>query len=344
MFSENTEVWSDTSFSLPLQAQHTQTAVLLADAFVYSKLEALLPHWLRELPKFLFPQGEESKSLVYVEKAYGFLAQSGIDRNSTVYALGGGAVLDVAGFVCATFKRGISYVSIPTSLLAMVDAAHGGKTAINTSFGKNLIGSFHLPKHIFIHTEFLHSLDRRELISGHVEMYKHGLIRSIGHAYSVEMHAWDRIPSEQLISESIAIKKSFVVQDPKDNGIRNCLNFGHSIGHAIEAWSHTTNTPLLHGEAIALGIVAETYISQSLFGFHMHDAERIYVQLINYFRSLIHLPDNEILMKFLLQDKKNNAQHIRMALLKAAGEASFHIEVPRDLVLQALDFVKSTMC
>src|SRR5690606_4851713 len=184
------------------------------------------------------------------------------DRNSVMINLGGGVVTDMGGFAASTFKRGIDFIQMPTTLLAQVDASVGGKTGIDMDSVKNIIGTFTLPQAVFIHVGFLKTLDQRQLVSGYAEMVKHAFI--FDSDYYGQLKAFDvNHPSEAMIHRSVQIKNEVVTADPKEAGLRKILNFGHTIGHAIETWSlDNDGSPLLHGEAIAVGMICEAFLSR----------------------------------------------------------------------------------
>ena len=214
--------------------------------------------------------GEAHKNIETCLKVWGVLSEKGADRNSLIINLGGGVVTDLGGFVASTFMRGIPFINIPTSLLAMVDASVGGKNGVDLSHKKNQIGVINFPEIVIMDTAFLKTLPQEHLISGLAEMLKHGLIHS--------KEYWERIKDvdiskkkefEQLIWDSVEIKKEIVHKDPLEKDLRKTLNYGHTLGHAIESYflENTDKTNLLHGEAVAVGLILETYISMETFNF-----------------------------------------------------------------------------
>jgi len=221
---------------------------------------------LKNAELIVIEPGEKQKDIEIAIQLWQTLTEYHADRSSLLINFGGGVISDLGGFVASTFKRGIDFINIPTSLLAMVDASVGGKTGINLLHYKNQVGVFNQPQAIFIQTTFLSTLDRRQLVNGYAEMLKHGLIADVKH--------WDEliqiqdITAENIqasVEKSIHIKKDIVGQDPLEKGIRKSLNFGHTMGHIIESWSldHDKKS-LLHGEAIAIGIILESYLSRSI--------------------------------------------------------------------------------
>ena len=219
---------------------------------------------LQEAPVIQTAAGDTHKGLEYLAKIWERLSNEGATRHSLLVNLGGGMVTDMGGFAGATFKRGIRTINIPTTLMASVDAAVGGKTGINFNGLKNEIGSFYPPLCVFIDCEFLRTLDRDNILSGYAEMIKHGLISSMENYTSVMLYDIDTMNYSylnQLVEQSVAVKERIVEEDPKEQGIRKALNFGHTIGHAYESLSFIQERPILHGHAVAAGIVSELYLS-----------------------------------------------------------------------------------
>lgn len=265
---------------------------------------------------FTIPSGEIHKSRQTKEFLEDALFAHQFGKDSLIIAMGGGVVLDVAGFVAATFCRGIPLVLIPTTLLGMVDACLGGKTAINTPYGKNLIGSFCFPTHIIIDTDFLKSLSPKQLLNGTAEIIKYGLIRS--RALFEKLQAG--IDVKELIAECLLIKKEVVESDPYEKkGLRRVLNFGHTIGHALETLE---NYKIEHGEAIAIGMLIESYISMKL-QFLDHDEFNQIATLLNKmqfpFKLSRHYSLEEMLSAFS-KDKKALQTQSRFVVLKTIGE------------------------
>src|SRR5690606_38544696 len=208
------------------------------------------------------PAGEESKAIEIAVQVWETMSETQASRKSLMINLGGGMITDMGGFIASTFKRGIDLINIPTSLLAMVDASVGGKTGIDLNGIKNLIGTFAMPELTLIHPEFLQTLPEREFRSGLAEMLKHGLIHDKNHWLElIEIENFDFISIDYLIEKSVKIKQEIVEKDPFENGIRKILNFGHTIGHALESQLLQTENPLLHGEAISVGMMVESILS-----------------------------------------------------------------------------------
>lgn len=291
------------------------------------------------------PSGEAYKKIETVEKIWKELLSYHADRHSLVLNLGGGVIGDMGGFAASTYMRGIPFVQVPTTLLSMVDASVGGKTGINFGELKNLIGSFQQPERVFIDTTYLKSLSDREFASGFAEIIKHGLIADPQYFRQVsekKPRAYSAAELEEIIARSCYLKSLIVESDAQEAGPRKKLNFGHTIGHAIESLSHQTEKPLLHGEAIAVGMVAEAYISQQQGYLEPED-----VALIEESFERAGLPTRykaattAQLEEKMKHDKKNSQGRIKWTLLKAIGEADYNIEVGEQYIEAALEYIRT---
>ena len=228
--------------------------------------------------------GEENKSVESVSRIWMMLSKQGARRSSILVCVGGGVVTDLGGFAASTFKRGMRCINVPTTLLAQVDASLGGKTGFNFNGLKNEIGTFSIPEKVIIDPRFLNHLPVRERMSGFAEMIKHGLLSNreyLTRLLNLEHQEMTQEYMLELIRRSVTIKNEIVTRDPREQGLRKVLNFGHTIGHAIESLSITRGTPLLHGEAVALGLVAELYLSVNEKGF----PEEIYREVRNFVKQ-----------------------------------------------------------
>lgn len=284
--------------------------------------------------------GEQQKNLDGIQKVWKTLKDSGCDRESLVINLGGGVIGDIGGFAASTFMRGIDFLQIPTTLLAQVDSSIGGKVGINFLGIKNLIGIFQQPIAVIIDVNTLSTLPQREFISGFAEIIKHGLIADENYFKSVTAKKPQDFSQEELIEiieKSCQIKVLFVSQDEEESGRRKLLNFGHTIGHAVEALTQKTNHPLLHGEAISIGMIVEGKIS-NLVGL-LSDAE--YKQLN---QSIIQaglptevsgLEVNAILEK-IKSDKKNVKGETKFTLLRSIGKAIINQTVDESIIRKVL--------
>ncbi len=288
--------------------------------------------------------GEENKNIDYCIGVWHMLLDFGADRNSLLINLGGGVVTDMGGFAASTFKRGIDFVQIPTTLLSQVDASVGGKTGIDLGSVKNIVGTFTQPKAVFICSEFLATLDKAQLISGFAEVVKHGLIADKSYFQQIKSVDVANLPQE-VIYHSVEIKNHVVTTDPFEKGLRKTLNFGHTIGHAIETYSlKTDKKPLLHGEAIALGMICEGYLSHKYNALSGPELD----ELITFIRSVF--PDYpfskviyEEVIDYMKNDKKNLQGQIGFALLSEIGKCDYNIYLTEDQIIESLDFYNDLM-
>ena len=270
-------------------------------------------------PCHILPSGEHGKAMKEIEKIWQKMVDLNLDRKSLLITLGGGAISDAAGFAASTYKRGIKIINVPTTLLAMTDASHGGKTAINFAGLKNTIGSFAIPEAVIIEPNFLSTQSEKQRLNGLAEMLKHGLIASSRHWEML----WDypELNWEKAIHDSIAIKLKIAMADPSEQGPRKSLNFGHTFGHAIESlWSETNVKPLPHGYAIAAGMIMETYFSIKA-GLSQNEHDQIVRVLLAFYGklNLTKLPFDKIWKK-MLGDKKNEANTVMCTVLTAIGK------------------------
>lgn len=266
--------------------------------------------------------GEKHKSLDTCAHIWGEMMQLGLDRHSLLLNLGGGVIGDMGGFCAATYLRGIDFVQVPTTLLSQVDASVGGKLGIDFNFVKNAVGVFHDPRAVFINPAFLKTLPEAELRSGFAEIFKHALIADAGLWQDLQAVAdFQKIDWEPLLARSLRIKQQVVEADPFEQGLRKALNFGHTIGHAVESLALQQGRPLLHGEAVAIGCVCEAFLSKKISG--LTDGEVAAVagfvrQRYPHFSFLEN--DFPELLRLMGKDKKNRAGQIRFALLPVIGQ------------------------
>ena len=284
------------------------------------------------------------ETLAYVWKELG---DHGASRHSLMINLGGGMVTDLGGFAASTFKRGIKYINIPTTLLAMVDASVGGKTGINFNGLKNEIGVFSPAEYVLIDTEFLKSLDSQNLLSGYAEMLKHGIISTTEHwaeLLNFDMSQIDYKSLQALVGKSVQIKENIVEEDPFEKGIRKALNVGHTAGHAFESLAMETGHPVLHGYAVAWGIVCELYSSFCKVGFPK-DKLRQTVQFIKDHYGILAFDCKQYdrLYEFMTHDKKNNAGVINFTLMGEIGDIRINQSATKEEIMEMLDFYRETM-
>jgi len=300
----------------------------------------------KNIHTYIVPAGESSKQLSMAELIYQDMASHGVDRASIVINLGGGVVSDLGGFVASTYMRGIPFITISTTLESMVDASFGGKTGVNLGVLKNYVGVFTQPRLVVLDVSTLNTLPKRALIQGYAEVLKHGLIQDKAYFERASTLRWDSFTLEDLmeiIERSVMIKKNIVSQDPYEIGARKLLNFGHTVGHVIESTSFSSDNPLFHGEAVAIGMVAETWISHLMGMIAQKDAETI-EQCI----ASVGLPTRfhfsgqiEDLIHNLLSDKKTTHGTIRFALLHQIGKGVFDKEVSELIIHQGISHVIS---
>ena len=284
------------------------------------------------------------KTLAYV---WTELGDRGATRHSLLINLGGGMVTDLGGFAASTFKRGIQYINIPTTLLAMVDASVGGKTGINFNGLKNEIGVFSPAEYVLLDTEFLKTLDIHNILSGYAEMLKHGIISTTEHwaeLLNFDMNQIDYKVLQELVAKSVKIKEDIVEQDPFEKGIRKALNLGHTVGHAFESLALENNRPVLHGHAVAWGIVCELYFSYYKVGFPK-DKLRQTIQFIkeNYGVLTFDCKQYDRLYEFMTHDKKNSAGIINFTLMGEIGDIRINQSANKEEIFDILDFYRETM-
>jgi len=291
--------------------------------------------------------GDVNKNLQQLASIWEHLSNNGASRDSVLLNLGGGMITDMGGFAGATFKRGIRTINVPTTLMASVDAAVGGKTGINFNGLKNEIGSFYPPECVFIDSGFLRTLDRDNLLSGYAEMIKHALISS-KEIYSSVMRLDLDKPLDfdflnKMVADSVAVKEKIVEEDPKEKGIRKALNLGHTIGHAFESLSFKKESPLLHGIALAAGLISELYLSYKVCGFPMDKLSQIVYYIKEYYPTVyFDCKDYDTLYEFMLHDKKNEGGIINFTLLSDLGKVKINQSVDKEKILESLDFYRES--
>jgi 3-dehydroquinate synthase len=288
------------------------------------------------------PGSESNKTIASIEKIWLELVAGSAVRNSLMICLGGGVITDIGGFAAATFKRGMNFIHIPTTLLAMVDAALGGKTGVNLRSIKNQVGVFAPPIAVYIFTEFLATLPARQKLSGYAEMLKHAMIESEQHFEKlIVLNSPEKVCNEQDIMASVAVKMNIVEQDSTEQGLRKVLNFGHTIGHAIESYSQKyDNDPLLHGEAIAIGLICESFISMRMFDLGENDLRRISNLVSWQYPHYLFKPRfADELLGLMTHDKKNSSvAQLNFSLISKIGEPVYDQYPGEKLILESLHF------
>ncbi len=286
--------------------------------------------------------GEENKNLDTCTGVWHALTELGADRKSLLINLGGGVITDLGGFVASCFKRGIRFINIPTTLLSMVDASVGGKTGVDLGVLKNQIGLFSDPEMVLIDPQYLETVEEREVRSGLAEIIKYGL------TYDVKL--WSEITQFKelyisniisLVHRSIEIKNEVVTEDPKEHGLRKILNFGHTLGHAIESYflESENKEKLTHGEAIAIGMITEAFLSEKLLNFPSDKLIEIKDKLLNiYGKVVIETSDYDAIIELLIHDKKNVNGKVNFVLLSDFEKFKFDCNVDKSLLIEALDY------
>lgn len=297
------------------------------------------------IKKVVLPSGENNKKLESVSKIWEFLSKNGADRKSLLINIGGGMLTDLAGFAASTFKRGIDFLNVPTTLLSQVDASVGGKTGINFNGLKNEIGTFKDPVAVIIDTEFLKTIDQQNFLSGFAEMIKHGLIKNTDHLDELKNFDLENIDYRslsQIIQQSVNVKEYFVINDPTEKNIRKGLNFGHTAGHAFESLAMEQNRPVLHGFAVAWGMITELYLSVINCGFSETERNNLTQWLLNiYGKFEIGENDFERLFDLMTHDKKNESGRINFTLLSEPGKMKINQNCDKELIFEALNYYKN---
>jgi 3-dehydroquinate synthase len=316
----------DATFSFELSKFANRKIAILVDENTHDHcLEFLITAFeaLAEAEVIMLPAGEENKVLEVCFQVWETLTEAGFERHDLLINLGGGMVTDLGGFVASVYKRGLAFINIPTSLLGMVDAAVGGKTGIDFAGFKNQIGTFATPLATYIDTGFLHTLPATEWANGFAELLKHALISD--QALWEELSKIQNIPQElrsETIQQGVQIKVHIVGQDPTETGLRKILNFGHTIGHALESYYLQTETPLAHGHAVAIGLLLESKLSVGLSSLSKEEFLSIETLIRNTYA--LQIPnDAQAIWALMQQDKKNEMGEVRICLLTRIGSCIF---------------------
>ncbi|MDL2305797.1 3-dehydroquinate synthase [Bacteroides sp. OttesenSCG-928-D19] len=322
---------------------------ILSDEYTHRLCMPLLKNYsfLDAAEEIVIAAGDVHKNIETLQTIWAVLTTRKATRRSLLINLGGGMVTDLGGFAAATFKRGIEYINIPTTLLAMVDASVGGKTGINFNGLKNEIGVFAPAQVVILNTDFLKTLDTANILSGYAEMLKHGLISTDLHwkeLLAFNMMDVDYEKLKELLAQSVAIKENIVRKDPNEHGIRKALNLGHTVGHAFESLALAENRPVLHGYAVAWGMVCELYLSFMQTGFPK-DKMRQAIHFIkeNYGAFPIDCNQYDTLLEYMQHDKKNMDVTINFTLLKDIGQVQINQTANKDQIFEMLDFYRECM-
>ncbi|MEM9916671.1 MAG: 3-dehydroquinate synthase [Bacteroidota bacterium] len=307
------------------------------------KLKAHCPTLL-EAQLIRVTAGEQHKNIESCQHIWSTMMAAKADRKALTVNLGGGVIGDMGGFCASTFKRGMDFVQVPTTLLSQVDASIGGKLGIDFADVKNSVGLFANPKAVFVLPNFLETLSARELRSGFAEIIKHALIAdhrqwmSLLQEEDLQQIAW-----EQVIVHSLGIKQRVVEEDPFERGLRKALNFGHTIGHAVESQALHSDDPLLHGEAIAVGMVAELFLSHKVLGLPLEKVQQATDYLLTHYgRRRIDLSNPALLLSLMRNDKKNEGGKINFSLLPELGQVQVNQTCEEALILESLNFYQDS--
>jgi 3-dehydroquinate synthase len=286
--------------------------------------------------------GEESKNIEVCTQIWSALSEYGADRKALFVNIGGGVIGDMGGFIASTFKRGIDFINIPTTLLSQVDASVGGKVGIDLNHLKNEIGVFNNPAAVFVNSDFLNTLDKRQILSGFAEIIKHALIADANYWSKVINTNFSDLNSlNELITISIHIKNTIVSEDPKEKNIRKTLNFGHTIGHAIETFflEQDHKKHLLHGEAIAIGMICEAYLSHKVCKLSANELTTITKFILGKYKAVkISETDIHRLIELMKHDKKNEKGDINFSLLSVIGKCEINKTAKADLIIESIKY------
>lgn len=297
-----------------------------------------IEYWLncKNAVEIVIKAGERHKNLQTVQRIWKTLMKHHADRNTLLINLGGGVITDLGGFTASTYKRGIKFINVPTTLLSMVDAAIGGKTGIDFGGGKNQIGTFAEAEEVIIDPVFLETLPQREICSGLAEMLKYGFVAD-PNLLNVNLEN-----CQQYITRCGEIKREIVMQDPTEKGLRKVLNFGHTLGHAIESHCLTTDYPLLHGESVALGMLGALWLSVKQLGLDekvLQNFEKQLPMLLSEAEIVLSEADIEPIMSYLVHDKKNMGDKPQFVLLEVVGKPVWDVEIEPNLVEESLQYI-----
>lgn len=287
-------------------------------------------------PRLEIPDGEQHKTLATVERIWQFLLDHRATRDDVLVCVGGGVICDLGGFAASTYKRGMPHINVPTTLLAMVDAASGGKTGFDYAGIKNAIGTYAQPLDTLVLPSLIATLPPRELLSGYGEMLKHALLDTPDHWHQLlrlDLETEEGVQALMpLIARSRAVKERIVAADPREHGLRRALNLGHTVGHALEAQMLDSGQPQPHGYCVVWGMVAALYLSAVRCGFPREALRQLEQTMLRYYgRPVCNCQDLSRLLDLMQQDKKNTAEGVRFTLLQRIGEPVSETVSPSDL-------------
>lgn len=331
------------------ECEHDRLFVLVDETTEQECWQRIKPYMcLRKAQLITIGATDSYKDLETLAHVWKALGDGGATRHSCLVNLGGGMVTDLGGFAASTFKRGIDFINIPTTLLAMVDASVGGKTGINFNGLKNEVGVFNDARFVILNTQFIQTLDTENIRSGYAEMLKHGLISDEKMWAELVNFPLGDLPNTQLlttlqrmVADSIAIKEHVVEEDPREGGIRKALNLGHTFGHAFESWAMKHDKPVLHGYAVAYGLVCELYLSVVKMGFPTDKMRQTVAFIKEHYGTIgITCDDYNELIALMTHDKKNSADAINFTLLGNIGDIRINQTATEDEIKEALDFLR----
>ena len=324
---------------------HADRSFILTDETTLALCWPIVQNYpcLKDAKPITIKAGDTHKDLEYISHVWSELQRMGATRHSLLINLGGGMVTDLGGFAASTFKRGISFINIPTTLLSMVDASVGGKTGINFGGLKNEIGVFNNANCVILDTTFLQTLDEENILSGYAEMLKHGLISTEAHwteLMNFDIEKPDLKVLGDLVAKSVQVKERIVTEDPTEKGIRKALNLGHTVGHAFESLA-LQRKPVLHGYAVAWGLVCELYLSVAKTGFPVDKMRQMARYIFEHYgRMPITCDDYHTLLELMTHDKKNTGSDINFTLLGGIGDIRINQTATKEEIEEALDFYR----
>lgn len=341
MSFKNVIFTSDASTTLEnfLKEKNYSSIAVLVDENTLEHCYPIIKNTLPEHLTIVISSGERNKNIETCCQIWQKLTDEAFDRKSLLINLGGGVIGDMGGFCARTYKRGIDFINIPTTLLAQVDANVGGKLGIDFDSFKNHIGLFSDPDLVIIDKNFLETLPERELKSGFAEMIKHHLIADVQGWKNLRDQSFEKLDFDTLIVHSVRIKQSIVSQDPKEKGLRKILNFGHTVGHAIESYLLNTDRDILHGEGVVAGMICETHIAAEKELITNDERTEIINYLIKSYKKIpLLLEDVGKITELTGQDKKNKGKQILAALISGIGSAKWDQEISSNDIHKSLEY------
>ncbi|MFA0962756.1 3-dehydroquinate synthase [Roseivirga sp. BDSF3-8] len=338
MTIQNVQIEKDLdSLSAHIATMDFTSLAVLVDENTEAHCYPWVKRYLPEHTLIRITSGEKNKTLDTCQKIWQAMTDAKMDRRGLMLNLGGGVIGDMGGFCAATYKRGINFINVPTTLLAQVDASVGGKLGIDFGALKNHIGIFRIPDRVLIYPVLLQTLPERELRSGFAEVLKHGLIADAAYWERSRNLSLASADWTEVVAASVKIKKEVVENDPTEKGLRKILNFGHTVGHAVESYFLDTENHLLHGEAIAIGMVAEAYLSASRCGLQPEECDMIRDTMLSvYGHAPIGTEHFDAITALTVQDKKNEGGNVLAALLNGIGKARYDVQISAEEVRKSL--------